>query len=86
MKFLDEDFEHYLLIRQVADACITGAYLWQVWEKKGAEEAIRMCDLLNNNVAKCIKEKIVKEIAMQEKGKKGARKKHKTCQTAAREL
>ncbi len=66
MKFLDEDFEQYLLIRQVADACITGVYLWQVWEKKGTEEVLRACDMINDNVAKCLKEESVKKNAVQE--------------------
>lgn|GEM_PF-4212396 len=66
MEFLDEDFKQYLLIRRVAEACITGVYLWQVWEEKGTEEVLKVCDLINDDVAKCLKENIIKEIAMQD--------------------
>ncbi len=61
MDFLDEDYKQYLFMRQVADACITGVYLWQVWEKKDTEEVLKTCDMINDNVAKCLKEEIIKK-------------------------
>ena len=35
--------------------------------KKGTEEVLRACDMINDNVAKCLKEEIVEKITIKEK-------------------